>query len=244
MRTAIVTGAGAGIGAATAVALLEAGYHVALVGRREQTLRETAGDRPNALVVPADVSVEEQVDDLFDIVDDTWGRLDLLFNNAGTNGRSVPVDEMPASLFRKVIDTNLTGSFLCAQGAFRLMKRQRPRGGRIINNGSLSAHVPRPNSAAYTASKHAITGLTRVLSLEGREHDIACGQIDVGNAQTAMTARMADGVPQADGSIRPEPRMDVSAVSDAVLYMAGLPLSANVQFMTVMATAMPFIGRG
>ena len=194
--------------------------------------------------MPADVSVEEQVDDLYGIVDDAWGRLDLLFNNAGTNGRSAPIEDRPAGLWRKVIDTNLTGSFLCAQGAFRLMKRQRPRGGRIINNGSLSAHVPRPNSAAYTASKHAITGLTRVLSLEGREHDIACGQIDIGNAETTMTARMADGVPQADGSIRPEPRMDVSAVSDAVLYMAGLPLSANVQFMTVMATAMPFIGRG
>jgi NAD(P)-dependent dehydrogenase (short-subunit alcohol dehydrogenase family) len=244
MRTAIVTGAGAGIGAAVAVALLDAGYHVALAGRREQTLRETAGDRENALVIPTDVAVEAEVDHLFDTVERAWGRLDLLVNNAGTNGRAAPVEDMPVSMWNKVFGTNLTGSFLCARAAFRVMKRQRPRGGRIINNGSLSAHVPRPNSVAYTASKHAVTGLTRVLSLEGRQHDIACGQIDIGNAETAMTARMADGVPQADGSIRPEPRMDVSAVSDAVLYMAGLPLSANVQFMTVMATAMPFIGRG
>jgi NAD(P)-dependent dehydrogenase (short-subunit alcohol dehydrogenase family) len=244
MRTAIVTGAGAGIGAAVAVALLDAGYHVALAGRREQTLRDTAGDRDNTLVVPCDVAVEAQVDALFDTVESTWGRLDLLVNNAGTNGRAAPVEDMSAQMWSKVIDTNLTGSFLCARAAFRVMKRQQPRGGRIINNGSLSAHVPRPNSVAYTASKHAVTGLTKVLSLEGRQHDIACGQIDIGNAETAMTARMADGVPQADGSIRPEPRMDVSAVSDAVLYMAGLPLSANVQFMTVMATAMPFIGRG
>lgn len=244
MRTAIVTGAGAGIGAAVAVALLDAGYHVALAGRREQTLRETAADHPNALVVPTDVAVEAQVDALFDTVESTWGRLDLLVNNAGTNGRAAPVEDMSAEMWSRVIGANLTGSFLCARAAFRVMKRQRPRGGRIINNGSLSAHVPRPNSVAYTASKHAVTGLTRVLSLEGRQHDIACGQIDIGNAETAMTARMADGVPQADGSIRPEPRMDVSAVSDAVLYMAGLPLTANVQFMTVMATAMPFIGRG
>jgi len=239
-----VTGAGAGIGAAVAVALLDAGYHVALAGRRDQTLAETAGDRANALVVPADVAVEEQVEHLFDTVEGAWGRLDLLVNNAGTNGRAAPVEDMSSEVWQKVIGTNLTGSFLCARAAFRVMKRQRPRGGRIINNGSLSAHVPRPNSVAYTASKHAVTGLTRVLSLEGRQHDIACGQIDIGNAETAMTARMADGVPQADGSIRPEPRMDVSAVTDAVLYMAGLPLSANVQFMTVMATAMPFIGRG
>ena len=239
-----MTGAGAGIGAATAVALLDAGYHVALAGRRGQTLAETAGDRENALVVPTDVAVEEQVAHLFDTVENAWGRLDLLVNNAGTNGRAAPVEDMSAEVWQKVIGTNLTGSFLCARAAFRVMKRQRPRGGRIINNGSLSAHVPRPNSVAYTASKHAVTGLTRVLSLEGRQHDIACGQIDIGNAETAMTARMADGVPQADGSIRPEPRMDVSAVTDAVLYMAGLPLSANVQFMTVMATAMPFIGRG
>ncbi|MFI9382645.1 SDR family oxidoreductase [Kutzneria sp. NPDC052558] len=244
MRTAIVTGAGAGIGAAVAVALLDAGYHVALAGRREQTLADTAGDRENALVVPTDVAVEEQVGHLFDTVERTWGRLDLLVNNAGTNGRAAPVEDMSAQVWQHVIGTNLTGSFLCARAAFRVMKRQRPRGGRIINNGSLSAHVPRPNSVAYTASKHAVTGLTRVLSLEGRQHDIACGQIDIGNAETAMTARMADGVPQADGSIRPEPRMDVSAVTDAVLYMAGLPLSANVQFMTVMATTMPFIGRG
>jgi NAD(P)-dependent dehydrogenase (short-subunit alcohol dehydrogenase family) len=244
MRTAIVTGAGAGIGAAVAVALLDAGYHVALAGRREHTLRDTAGDRENTLVVPCDVAVEAQVDALFDTVRNTWGRLDLLVNNAGTNGRAAPIEDMSAEMWSKVIGTNLTGSFLCARAAFRVMKDQRPRGGRIINNGSLSAHVPRPNSVAYTASKHAVTGLTRVLSLEGRQHDIACGQIDVGNAETAMTARMADGVPQADGSIRPEPRMDVSAVSDAVLYMAGLPLTANVQFMTVMATSMPFIGRG
>jgi NAD(P)-dependent dehydrogenase (short-subunit alcohol dehydrogenase family) len=244
MRTAIVTGAGTGIGAAVTVALLAAGYHVALAGRREQTLRDTAADHENALVVPCDVAVEAQVDTLFETVENAWGRLDLLVNNAGTNGRAAPVEDMSAEMWSKVIGTNLTGSFLCARAAFRVMKRQQPRGGRIINNGSLSAHVPRPNSVAYTASKHAVTGLTRVLSLEGRQHDIACGQIDVGNAETAMTARMADGVPQADGSIRPEPRMDVSAVSDAVLYMAGLPLSANVQFMTVMATSMPFIGRG
>lgn len=245
MRTAIVTGAGAGIGAAVTVALLDAGYHVALAGRREQTLRETAADRENTLVIPTDVAVEAEVDHLFDTVESTWGRLDLLVNNAGTTGRAAPVEDMSADLWHKVVGTNLTGSFLCARAAFRVMKRQRPRGGRIINNGSLSAHVPRPNSVAYTASKHAVTGLTKSLSLEGRQHDIACGQIDVGNAETAMTARMAEGVPQADGSVRAEPRMDVSAVSDAVLYMAGLPLSANVQFMTVMATAMPsFIGRG
>ena len=239
-----MTGAGAGIGAAVAVALLDAGYHVALAGRRDQTLAETAGDRANALVVPADVAVEEQVEHLFDTVEGAWGRLDLLVNNAGTNGRAAPVEDMSSEVWQKVIGTNLTGSFLCARAAFRVMKRQRPRGGRIINNGSLSAHVPRPNSVAYTASKHAVTGLTRSTSLDGRKYDIACGQIDIGNAITQRTERMAAGILQPDGAIRPEPRLELEHVVNAVLYMASLPLEANVQFLTVMATKMPFVGRG
>ena len=244
MKTAMVTGAGSGIGRAVAVALLGAGYRVALVGRRAETLAETAAGHDHTLVLPADVAVESQVEAVFREVEHAWGRLDVLVNNAGTNGRPAPVEDFELATWTSVLETNLTGSFLCAREAFRVMKRQRPRGGRIINNGSLSAYVPRPYSIAYTASKHAVTGLTKTLSLEGRAYDIACGQIDVGNAATDMTARMADGVPQADGSVMAEPRMEVAAVSEAVLYMAGLPLSANVQFMTVMATAMPFIGRG
>ncbi|MGI5330896.1 SDR family oxidoreductase [Actinomadura nitritigenes] len=246
---ALVTGAGSGIGAAVAVALLDRGWRVALAGRRAAPLTDTAarardaGDR--TLPVPADVTDPASVEALFGAVAERWGRLDLLVNNAGVFGAPQPVEEFSHREWRTVLDTNLTGAFLCAQQAFRMMKEQEPQGGRIINNGSLSAHTPRPLSAAYTASKHAITGLTKTLSLEGRPHGIACGQIDVGNAATEMTGRFGSGTLQADGSVKPEPVMDVRHVADAVLYMAGLPLEANVQFMTVMATAMPsFVGRG
>jgi NAD(P)-dependent dehydrogenase (short-subunit alcohol dehydrogenase family) len=245
-KIALVTGAGSGVGRAVALALCEAGYAVVLAGRRAEPLAATAaaaGGRP-MLVVPADVGDPESVRTLFERVRDAHGRLDLLFNNAGTGTPPVPIEELSYAQWRRVVDTNLTGAFLCTQEAVRLMKAQSPRGGRIINNGSISAHVPRPNSAPYTATKHAITGLTRSTSLDGRAFDIACGQIDIGNAATPMTERMPLGVPQADGSLAPEPRMDVAHVAGAVLYMASLPLDANVQFMTVMATAMPFIGRG
>jgi NAD(P)-dependent dehydrogenase (short-subunit alcohol dehydrogenase family) len=247
-RVAVVTGAGSGIGRQVALALLDAGYAVVLAGRREDRLRETiarSGAAPEAaLAVATDVSDPEAVHALFAAVGERFGRVDLLFNNAGRGTPPIPVDELPLDQWRAVVDTNLTGSFLCAQAAFGLMKRQSPRGGRIINNGSISAHTPRPHSVAYTATKHAITGLTKSLSLDGRPYDIACGQIDIGNAATDMTAAMAEGVQQADGSIAAEPRMDADDVARAVLYMAGLPLTANVQCMTVMATAMPFIGRG
>src|SRR3954451_22935128 len=239
---AVVTGAGSGIGRAAAQALIEDGWNVVAAGRREAPLRETlsAGD---GLAVPTDVTDPEAVSRLFDSAVDRFGRVDLLFNNAGI-GLTKPITEIAPGEWRAVVDTNLTGSFLCAQAAFRVMAAQDPRGGRIINNGSLSAYVPRPQSIAYTATKHAITGLTRSLSLDGREFDIACGQIDVGNAGTEMAARMAEGVLQADGSVRAEPLMDVAEVGRAVAHMASLPLDANVQFMTVMATKMPYIGRG
>jgi NAD(P)-dependent dehydrogenase (short-subunit alcohol dehydrogenase family) len=246
-RVAIITGAGRGIGKATALAFLDDGYRVALAGRHRETLERTAaesgaGDR--ALVVPTDVADPDSVDALFAGVRKELGRLDVLFNNAGTGARAVPLDELTFDEWRKVVDVNLTGTFLCTRGAFRMMKDQDPRGGRIINNGSISAHAPRPGSAPYTATKHAITGLTKSTSLDGRQYDIACGQIDIGNALTEMTARMSKGVPQADGSVRPEPAIDVAHVAGAVLHMANLPLDANVQFMTIMATKMPFVGRG
>jgi NAD(P)-dependent dehydrogenase (short-subunit alcohol dehydrogenase family) len=241
---AIVTGAGSGIGRAVTRALLEAGWTVALAGRREETLAETASDAERALVVPTDVTDPVAVEALFSSTRSEFGRVDLLFNNAGLFGAPAAVEDFSFDEWRAVVDTNLTGCFLCAREAFRAMREQDPRGGRIINNGSISAHAPRPYAIGYTATKHAVTGLTKALSLEGRRYDIACGQIDIGNAATDMTEAMKRGVPQADGSVSPEPVMDVSHVADAVLYMAGLPLDANVQFMTVMATQMPFIGRG
>ena len=245
-NVAIVTGAGSGIGRAVSLALLRAGWSVALAGRREDALAQTAtlGEGAPALVLPTDVADPDAVDALFDATRARFGRLDLVFNNAGTGAPPVALEEHSIEAWRRVVDVNLTGAFLCTRAAFRLMKDQDPQGGRIINNGSISAHVPRPRSIAYTATKHAITGLTRSTSLDGRAYNIACGQIDIGNAATEMTSRMSRGVPQPDGALRAEPTMDVQAVADAVLYMAGLPLSANVQFMTVMATAMPFIGRG
>jgi NAD(P)-dependent dehydrogenase (short-subunit alcohol dehydrogenase family) len=243
-RAAVVTGASSGIGREVARALLGAGYAVALAGRREEALAESAAGRDGALVVPADVTEPGSVRALFARVREELGRVDLLFNNAGLFGAPAPIEDFPLDEWQAVVATNLTGSFLCAQEAFRAMRDQSPQGGRIINNGSISAHVPRPYAVAYTATKHAITGLTKAISLEGRRYDIACGQIDIGNAATDMTAAMQRGVPQADGSVAPEPVMDVQHVADAILYMAGLPLDANVEFMTVMATKMPFIGRG
>jgi NAD(P)-dependent dehydrogenase (short-subunit alcohol dehydrogenase family) len=247
-KIALITGAGSGIGEACALALAEAGWSLALCGRRLerlQTTREAAAAMGvEALAVAADVGDPASVEGLFAAVEARFGRLDLLFNNAGTGAPPKPLEELTIEEWRRVVDTNLTGAFLCTQGAFRLMKRQTPQGGRIINNGSISAHAPRPNSAPYTATKHAITGLTRSTSLDGRAFDIACGQIDIGNAETPLTARMSRGVAQADGRIAPEPLMDVADVARAVVYMASLPLSANVQFITVMATKMPFIGRG
>jgi NAD(P)-dependent dehydrogenase (short-subunit alcohol dehydrogenase family) len=243
-RIAVVTGAGSGIGREVAGALLGAGYAVALAGRREETLAETAGGHEHALVIPTDVTDAEGVAALFARVRDELGRVDLLFNNAGLFGAPAPFEDFPLAEWQAVVATNLTGSFICAQEAFRAMKEQSPQGGRIINNGSISAHVPRPYAAAYTTTKHAITGLTKAISLEGRRYDVACGQIDIGNAATDMTAAMQRGVPQADGSVAAEPVMDVAHVAEAVLYMAGLPLDANVEFMTVMATKMPYIGRG
>ena len=245
-RFAVVTGAGTGIGKAVATALLEEDYAVALAGRRREPLEETARSfgPSRALVVPTDVSDPESVRLLFSRTKDTFGRLDLLFNNAGINVPNVALEDLTFDEWQSVVDINLTGVFLCTQQAFRLMKSQTPRGGRIINNGSLSAHVPRPDSAPYTATKHAITGLTRASSLDGRKYDIACGQIDIGNAATEMAARMAKGVPQASGEMAVEPLMDLRHVARAVVYMASLPLEANVQFMTVMATKMPYVGRG
>ena len=245
-KHAVVTGAGTGIGKAVALALLADGYSVALAGRRPEPLEQTARESrsPDALVVPTDVADPASVRRLFATARDAFGRLDLLFNNAGINVPNVPIDELPIEHWRSVVDINLTGVFLCTQQAVALMKQQDPRGGRIINNGSISAHAPRPNSAPYTATKHAITGLTKSTALDGRQYDIACGQIDIGNAATELAARMATGVPQANGQIAVEPLMDLTHVARAVLYMASLPLDANVQFMTVMATKMPFVGRG
>lgn len=244
-RIALVTGAGSGIGCAVALALSKRGYAVALAGRNAERLRKVAEEVGDvALSVPTDVTDPDAVCLLFDRVVERFGRLDLLFNNAGINFPSYPLDELPIDEWRQVIDTNLTGAFLCLQNAFRVMKAQDPRGGRIINNGSIAAHSPRPNSSPYTASKHGVTGLTKCASLDGRPFDIACGQIDIGNASSEMGARMSSGVPQADGSIAAEPVIDVALIGDAVVYMDSLPLDANVQFMTVMATKMPFIGRG
>jgi len=245
-RIALVTGAGSGIGRAVSLALHADGYSVALAGRRAAELERTAamaGDQSRLVVVPTDITRPDQVSALFDRTKQTFGRLDVLFNNAGI-GVGGPIEEITDEQWNAAVAVNLTGAFFCAREAFRLMKSQLPRGGRIINNGSLGAHVPRPNSAPYTATKHAITGLTKSLSLDGRKYDIACGQIDIGNAATEMTERMTAGVLQADGTRKPEPRFDVKLVADAVLYMANLPLEANVQFMTVMATKMPFVGRG
>ncbi len=247
-KTAIVTGAGSGIGRATALALLREGYSVVLAGRRPEPLAQTAAlagpAGPRALAVPADVTDPASVRRLFEAAKGTFGRVDLLFNNAGAGAPAVPLEDLSVEEWRRVVDVNLTGAFLCTREAFRLMKDQSPQGGRIINNGSLSAHTPRPRSAPYTATKHAITGLTRSAALDGRGYDIACGQIDVGNADTEMTARMRGGVPQANGSVAAEPTMDVEHVARAVVYMASLPLDANVLFLTVMATKMPFVGRG
>ena len=247
-RAAMVTGAGSGVGRAAALALLEDGYTVALVGRRPEALQETAGlaggTRARALVLSADVGDPPAVADIFAQIRQRFGRLDVLFNNAGRGAPPVPLEDLSFETWQAVVRVNLTGMFLCTQQAFRLMKEQRPRGGRIINNGSISAHAPRPHSMPYTATKHAVTGLTRSAALDGRPFDIACGQIDIGNAATPMTARMADGVPQANGTVAPEPTIDAGHVARAVVYMANLPLDANVLTMTVMAAQMPFVGRG
>lgn len=265
-RVALVTGAGTGIGKHLTLALLQEGYAVVLAGRRAELLEQTvaeagaAGEKSKrvnrsdaegrhvssspTLVVPTDVGDPAAVRALFAKTRETFGRLDLLFNNAGSGAPPIPLEDLSYEQWQSVVDVNLTGAFLCTQEAFKIMKDQDPRGGRIINNGSISAHVPRPNSAPYTATKHAMTGLTKSTALDGRKYDIACGQIDIGNAETEMTARMKQGVPQANGTIAAEPTMDVANVSRAVVYMAGLPLDANVQFMTVMATKMPYVGRG
>lgn len=246
-KIAMVTGAGSGIGSATALALLRAGYAVVLAGRRADALEQTLAQAPKeseTLAVPTDVRDEMSVAALFRRTVERFGRLDLLFNNAGVGAPQIPIDELSLAQWNEVIAVNLTGVFLCARAAFRLMREQRPQGGRIINNGSISAQTPRPLSAPYTAAKHAITGLTKSLSLDGRIHQIACGQIDIGNAATTMTARMSQGALQADGSLRQEATMNVQHVADAVVNMAALPLDANVLSMTIMATQMPFIGRG
>ena len=247
-KVALVTGAGTGVGRAVALALLQEGYVVVLAGRRKEVLDATAravtASESRTLVVPTNIADPSSVKSLFAKTKEAFGRLDLLFNNAGIGAPAVPLEDLTYEQWKAVVETNLSGAFLCTQEAFRLMKSQVPRGGRIINNGSISAHTPRPNSAPYTATKHGITGLTKSTSLDGRKYDIACGQIDIGNAATDMTARMEAGVQQADGSIRVEPRLDPTHVARAVVYMASLPLDANVQFLTVMATKMPFIGRG
>ena len=244
-RIALVTGAGSGIGKHTAVALSREGYAVALAGRRLEKLEEVAGQCVGeTLVVQTDVSDPGAVQHLFAETKSAFGRLDVLFNNAGGGAPPVLLEDLTVEQWRTVVDVNLTGVFLCTQEAFKLMKTQTPMGGRIINNGSISAHVPRPNSAPYTATKHGVTGLTRSTSLDGRKYNIVCGQIDIGNALTDLTARMAGGVPQADGSLKAEPTMDIEHVADAVVQMAGLPLESNVQFMTIMASQMPYIGRG
>ncbi len=244
-RVALVTGAGSGIGRATAIALADAGWTVVLTGRQRDALEAVAEVRPGQFCVhPADVTQPEAVDDLFVFIRERFGRLDLLFNNAGLNLPGIPFEEVTFEQWRSVVDVNLNGAFLCAQGAYRLMQSQRPQGGRIINNGSISAQTPRPDSSAYTATKHAISGLTKSLALDGRRFNIACGQIDIGNAETQMTGRMKAGILQANGETREEPTMDVRHVADAVVHMASLPLEANVLSMTVMATTMPLVGRG
>jgi len=247
-KTALVTGAGTGVGRAVALALLKDGYRVALAGRRREMLEQTAAQAgsaaKSALVVPTDVGKPDQVQALFAKIRENFGRLDVLFNNAGGNAPGVPFEELPFEKWQSVVDVNLTGMFLCAQAAFRMMKDQIPRGGRIINNGSISAHTPRPGSAPYTATKHGVTGLTKTISLDGRQYDIACGQVDIGNAISPMTERMAQGVRQANGTTAPEPRMDPAHVGNAVVFMANLPLDVNVFTMTIMATKMPFVGRG
>ena len=248
VKVALVTGAGSGIGKASAISLLKAGYAVVFAGRRADALdaaiRESGATADNALAVSTDVSSPESVAALFAKTREKFGRLDVVFNNAGTGAPAIPLEELSFAQWKMVVDANLTGTFLCTQEAIRIMKDQTPRGGRIINNGSISAHAPRPNSAPYTATKHAITGMTKSTSLDGRKYDIACSQIDIGNAHTEMAARMAKGVPQANGEIAIEPLMDVQHVADAVVHIANMPLSANVQFMTIMATKMPFVGRG
>jgi NADP-dependent 3-hydroxy acid dehydrogenase YdfG len=247
MKIAMVTGAGSGIGQATALALLRAGYAVVLAGRRADALEQTTAQAPSEstmLAVPTDVRDEMAVENLFRLTVERFGRLDLLFNNAGVGAPQIPIDGLSLAQWNEVMSVNLTGAFLCARAAFRLMREQRPQGGRIINNGSISAQTPRPLSAPYTAAKHAISGLTKSLSLDGRIHRIACGQIDIGNAATSMTSRMSQGALQADGSLRQEATMEVQHIADAVVHMAGLPLEANVLTMTIMATQMPFIGRG
>jgi len=247
MKTALITGAGTGIGKAAALAFLRDGWRVVLAGRRGELLEQTKSEAPRgseSLVIPTDVTDPNAVRNLFKKTEGAFGRLDVLFNNAGTGARGVSIEDLTFEEWKRVVDVNLTGVFLCTQEAVRIMKRQTPQGGRIINNGSISAHAPRPNSAPYTATKHAITGLTKSTALDGRAFNIACGQIDIGNAATDLTARMKDGVLQAHGVIAPEPRMDVEHAAEAVLSMARLPLETNVLFMTIMATAMPFVGRG
>jgi NAD(P)-dependent dehydrogenase (short-subunit alcohol dehydrogenase family) len=246
-KVALVTGAGTGIGKSAALALLKDGFAVALVGRRKELLEKTAADsgaKDRALVLPADLAQPEEVKKVFSKTKEAWGRLDVLFNNAGMGAPAIPMEDLSFEQWKAVVDINLTAMFLCSQEAIRIMKAQDPKGGRIINNGSISAHAPRPMSIAYTATKHAVTGITKCISLDNRKHDIACSQIDIGNAATEMTERMTKGVPQANGTTVVEPRMDVAHVGSAVLYMAKLPLDANVQFMTIMATKMPFVGRG
>lgn len=246
-RIAVITGAGTGIGRAAVVALARDGFDVVLAGRREEPLRETAGlldDGTRSLIVPTDISIIEEIDALFDKVRSEFGRLDVLFNNAGGGAPRIPMEDFDVADWKKCVDVNLTGAFVCAQHAIRIMKAQEPKGGRIINNGSVSAHSPRPNTPAYTATKHAITGLTKSISLDGRQHNIACSQLDIGNADTPLGERFKSGVPQANGQIAVEPVFDVEHCGSAVAYMAGLPLNTNVQFMTIMATNMPYIGRG
>ncbi len=245
-KIALVTGAGSGVGRSAALALAEAGWRVALVGRRSDALEETAsfGSADRFLALPCDVSQPDAVEAAFAQVKERWGRLDLLFNNAGMGAPALPIDELSVAQWMDVVGVNLTGSFLCARAAFHMMRHQSPHGGRIINNGSISAHTPRPGSLPYTTTKHAITGMTKSLALDGRPFDIACGQIDIGNAATPMTERMIKGVPQPNGTMMVEPRMDAKHVADMVVFMGGLPLDANVQFVTVMATKMPFVGRG
>ena len=239
----LITGAGSGIGRATARAFIAAGWQVALIGRRRAALEETAGGA-DALILPADVGEPAEVEAAFATLERDWGRLDVLFNNAGISVKAAPIDEIPVEDWLRLERVNITGMFLCARAAFGLMRRQRPQGGRIINNGSISAHAPRPGSVPYTTSKHAVTGLTKTLSLDGRPYDIACGQIDIGNALTEMAAAFTKGVPQADGSIRVEPVMEADHVAEAVLHMASLPLTVNIPFLTIMARDMPFLGRG